>query len=155
MKLTHLFGVLTLFLFLTNTAATEITTCVVDSSLKTNPRVYFFPISSTHLRCDHITDNTSVTLSELYEENWRLLQVINPIEFKQKDSGAGYTPVLLYLERTIRPAKPKQKYAPAESSSSSNDVDIDSTSEETSSAKSGGIFGNWFKGETQEETESE
>ena len=156
MKLPRILGTLALLFTLTNAGAAEITSCVLDTSIKTNPRVYFFPITASELRCDHVTDNTSVTLGELYEENWRLLQVINPVEFKQKDNAAGYTPVLLYLERTKRPpAKPKQKDVSTTSSYNNDDIDTDSSSEEPSSKNSGGLFGNWFKDDTQGEIESE
>jgi len=157
MKSIRILSTLVLFFMLTNAGAAEITTCILDTTIKTNPRVYFFPISVSKLRCDHIADNTAVTLAELYEQNWRLLQVVNPIEFKQKDSPAGYTPVLIYLERLERPANLNKKDVSTESSYN-NDVaeDTASTNEEASDEKSGGIFGGWFKGNSQqEETESE
>lgn len=156
MKTPHILGTLTLLFSLTNAGAAEITSCILDSAIKTNPRVYFFPITASALRCDHVTDSTSVTLGELYQQNWRLLQVVNPVEFKQKDNATAYTPVLLYLERTQRPPeKPRQKEVSTTSSYNNDDIDTESSSEESSSKNSGGLFGTWFKGDTQEETESE
>ena len=156
MKLPHILGTLALLFSLTNASAAEITSCILDSAIKTNPRVYFFPITASALRCDHVTDSTSVTLGELYQQNWRLLQVVNPVEFKQKDNAAAYTPVLLYLERTQRPPeKLKQKEVSTTSSYNDDDIDTESSSEEPSNNKGGGLFGNWFKGDTQGETESE
>jgi|GEM_PF-3665280 len=146
MKPIRIFSTLVFYFMLTNASAAEITTCILDTTVKTNPRVYFFPISISKLRCDHITDNTAITLSELYEQNWRLLQVVNPIEFKQKDSPAGYTPVLIYLERLKRPANSNTKNVTE---------DTAPINEEASDEKSGGIFGGWFKGDSQEEIQSE
>ena len=65
MKLPRILGTLALLFTLTNAGAAEITSCILDTSIKTNPRVYFFPITASELRCDHVTDNTSVTLGEL------------------------------------------------------------------------------------------
>ena len=140
---------------LTTANAAEITTCIIDTSIKTNPRVYFFPVTSTGLRCDHVKNSASITLAELYNNNWRLLQVINPIEFSQKDKATGYTPVMLYLERTKVPPKSAAKDVTSNSSSVSDETEDESTNDETTQKKSGSIFGGWFKGEKQDNSESE
>jgi len=139
---------------LTTASAAEITTCVTDTSIKNNPTFYYFPITVTRLRCDHVRSNTSVTLSDLYQDNWRLIQVIKPILIEQKDKKSAYTPPVLYLERTIVPARVKQKDTATESSYSSDDSDGETTTDDTSKSESGGLF-NWLKGDTQEGTESE
>jgi len=146
-------GFILLLVNLTAVNAAEITTCVMDTTIKKNPRVYFFPVTSTKLRCDHNTSSASATLGELYQDNWRLIQAINPIEFKQKDKSTGFTPVLLYLERTIVPVKSKLGKTTTRPVIDSDDVTADTTGEGTQ--KSGGLF-NWFKkGDAQQETEGE
>jgi len=144
-------------LLLTNlvpASAAEITTCVTDTSIKNNPAFYYFPITATQLRCDHIRENRSVTLSDLYAENWRLLQVIKPILVEQKDKKSAYTPPVLYLERTKVPARVPQKDSTSESTVSNDNTDGETTTGDTPKTESGGLF-KWLKGDTREETGNE
>ena len=102
------------------------------------------------LRCDHVKNNTSVTLSELYKENWRLIQVISPILVDQKDQKAAYTPPVLYLERDKAPAS----ITNGTSESSSGNDNVEAPAEGTTESEGGGLF-NWLKGDTQEGTANE
>ena len=131
--------------------AAEVTTCIIDSTVKSNPRVYFFPITSTELRCDHVIGKANVTLSDLYKDGWKLIQVISPILFEQKTSGQGYSPVILYLERKEPLKAPPRKEVTDNSTATSDDTESDDPAEESQ----GGSFFNWLKVEPEEEDSSE
>ena len=135
---------------LTTASAAEITTCIIDTTIKSNPVLYYFPITATQLRCDHVKNNKSVTLSELYKANWRLIQVISPILVDQKDQKAAYTPPVLYLERDKAPASVTND-APEPSTGDNND---ETPAEDTTRSEGGGLF-NWFKGDSQQGTVNE
>jgi hypothetical protein len=119
-----------------NAQAAEITVCIIDTSIESNKVFYYFPLSRTLLRCDHLGENKPVSLNELYALNWRLIHMESPVRVDQGENKSAYTPPLLYLERTHAPGITK---APEE-----NDSDKLATPEEsTSESSTGGLF-KWF-----------
>lgn len=92
-----------------NIQAAEITTCIIDTSIKTNQVFYYFPLSKTLLRCDHVGAKNPQSLNELYADNWRLVYMQSPILVDQGKPNAAYTPPVLYLERTSVPAAMDKK----------------------------------------------
>lgn len=144
-------GLLLLLTSLPIVNAAEITTCIIDSTVKKNPRVYFFPITSTELRCDHVIGKANVTLSDLYRNDWKLIQVINPIIFDQKESRPGYSPVIIYLERQERPVVPDKTEVTRKPSPVLENIDPEKPAEESQ----GGGFFDWVKVEPEEESSDE
>jgi len=152
MKKSTLAATILLVANLSTASAAEITTCIIDTTIKSNPVLYYFPITATKLRCDHEKNNASVTLSELYEANWRLIQVISPVRVDQKDKKTAYTPPVLYLERDKTPASVTRKGDAPESPSSYDSTE--EPAEATTKNKGGGLF-NWLQGDTQQGTVNE
>jgi hypothetical protein len=132
--------------------AAEITTCIIDTSLKSNPVFYYFPITTTKLRCDHIKDKTSISMADLYKSNWRLIQVVSPIQVDQKDKQSAYTPPVIYMERTEIPKVVQSIDKPADTID--NIDDSDSLTEEQQSTAGGGLF-NWLKGNSESDSSDE
>ena len=119
-----------------NIQAAEITTCIIDTSIKTNQVFYYFPLSKTLLRCDHVGAKNPQSLKELYADNWRLVYMQSPILVDQGKPNAAYTPPVLYLERTSVPAaidkKPKANEV--------IDEGLPDESEDNNEPSGGGLF---------------
>lgn len=119
-----------------NAQAAEITACIIDTSIKTNKVFYYFPLSRTLLRCDHLGENKPVSLNELYALNWRLIHMESPVRVDQGESKSVYTPPVIYLERTHAPEitkDSKEKYNDEPSSPEESGTD----------SSAGGLF-KWF-----------
>jgi hypothetical protein len=138
------FSVLLLLVTYIPTAhSAEITTCIIDTSLKTNPVYYYFPITATKLRCDHIKGSTT-TLTDLYKDHWRLIQLVNPILVDQKEKKAAYTPPVLYLERLAQHRTPSKKAAVKKRVTPAKPT-------ESEPEEKGGLF-NFLGGDTQSDS---
>lgn len=112
--------------------AAEITTCIIDTSIKTNQVFYYFPLSKTLLRCDHLGAKNPKSLKELYADNWRLVHMQSPILVDQGKENAAYTPPVLYLERASTP--PSRDTG----ANKSEDIDEESFNNSESDQESGG-----------------
>ena len=136
-------AVVILFGHLASANATEITACISDTSVKKNPGLVYFPVAQTVMRCDFRTKGA--TLSALYQQNWRVIQIVSPVLINQKKGKSGYSPTVVYMERAIAPAAPL-----SDKVSTAPPSDIDSTKpesdEENKAPRSGGLF-DWLKGD--------
>lgn len=119
-----------------NVQSAEITACIIDTSIKTNKVFYYFPLSRTLLRCDHLGENKPVSLNELYALNWRLIHMESPVRVDQGESKSAYTPPVLYLERTHAPDTTKTAEA--------SNGDEPATPEESNIESSAGGLFKWF-----------
>lgn len=128
--------------------AAEITTCIIDTSLQSNPVFYYFPISKTKLRCDHIKDKQAISLNDLYANNWRLIQIVSPVKVDREQQETAYTPPVIYLERTVVPEVTVSTGQELPAGNESDDSD--STEDDSIQSSSGSLF-NWFKGDSQPE----
>ena len=130
---------------LNTVSAAEITACIIDTNDKTNPVLYYFPVSATRLHCDHMKNEAPVSLSDLYRDNWRLIQVISPVKIDQKDQQSAYVPPVIYMERLQPPTKNEAQNKPAEKLNESQDDEPQPTSS----------LLNWFKRDSiQKSTDS-
>jgi len=86
--------------------ANQIMACVIDSSIKQNPRYHHMPNTGTRLRCE-FGGNQRPNLRELYNNGWRL------IDIKHIDQPANrnqqFISPILYLEREIPGAGARQQ----------------------------------------------
>ena len=114
---------------LTGIQAAEITACIIDTSIKSNQVFYYFPLTKTLLRCDHLGESRPVSLNDLCAQSWRLIHMESPILVDQGKKNAAYTPPVLYLERShapmlssedkpTKPSTPKQERKPKTEGSS-------------------------------------
>ena len=122
--------------------AAEITTCIIDAKDKTNPVLYYFPISATRLHCDHMKNQPPVSLADLYRDNWRLVQVISPVKVDQDDRQSAYVPPVIYMERLQPPVK-KDKQAKS--------VEQPAESQEEEPQPTSGLL-NWFKRDSNQKS---
>ena len=125
--------------------AAEITACIIDTNDKTNPVLYYYPVSATRLHCDHMKDEPPLSLSELYRDNWRLIQVISPVKIDQKNQQSAYVPPVIYMERLQPPVKKAKQEKPGNKTGESQDTEPQPTSS----------LLNWFKRDSiQNDTDS-
>ena len=128
--------------------AAEITTCIIDTSIKSNKVFYYFPLSSTLLQCDHLSGNTPISLKELYALNWRMVHLQSPVKVEQGSSNVGYTPPVIYLERTTAPSQITSGTSDSSTSTSDDDSGpVTDTPDNTKESEGAGLF-NWLGGDS-------
>lgn len=84
-------------LFSVNLIAAQITVCIIDAQVANNPQYYHLPNTATQLVCE-IPDNTKQTLATLYQNGWRLIQVVN-VDSRYQTKDNAVPSALLYFEK--------------------------------------------------------
>ena len=130
-------------------SAAEITTCIIDTSIKSNKVFYYFPLSSTLLQCDHLSGNTPISLKEMYALNWRMVHLQSPVKVEQAGSKVGYTPPVLYLERTETPPQANSGTS-RQTTSTYDDDSAGDTTDNAEESQNSGLF-NWLGGDSVNE----
>ncbi|TNF99240.1 MAG: hypothetical protein EP297_06055 [Gammaproteobacteria bacterium] len=99
MRRLRFLGVVSLMMANVHVNATEITACIINTKSKNNEVYYVFPTTSTKLICDHSNRQYDVTLTDLYKDGWRLVNLLGPVLVGQSSGQPKYNPPILYLER--------------------------------------------------------
>ncbi|KAF3977071.1 MAG: hypothetical protein HFP77_08675 [Methylococcales symbiont of Iophon sp. n. MRB-2018] len=76
----------------------ELAVCSFDNSIEKNPAYYHLANPQTQILCDIGKNGISGTLSMLYNEGWRLIQVVN-IDSRLTTATKSVPHSLMYLER--------------------------------------------------------
>ena len=78
----------------------DIAVCIIDPKIQANPVYHNLPTLTTHLTCDGaIANNGKTTLTELYENKWSLIQMIDPSIMISVGNNNRRAYPALYLER--------------------------------------------------------
>jgi hypothetical protein len=84
----------------TLTQGAELTACIVDMEIPSNPVYYYLPTMGSRLRCEINRPDYHPTLPELYAEGWRIVGVVDPKVVNAPGAAHVRPSAVFYLERS-------------------------------------------------------